>query len=185
MKSSVGSQVDQIAYLIRRSKRAKRVGISVHCDGRVVVTLPLRASQKVAEKFIHEKREWIASKVAYYDQFENTSLAKLTRKDYLKHKEDARKIATERAAFFSDAYGVVFNRISIRDQKTCWGSCSAKKNLNFNYKIVLISKELRDYVIVHELCHLKEMNHSPRFWNLVAQTVPNHKELRRELRGIL
>jgi len=157
----------------------------VYCDGRVVVTLPHRASDSHAQKFVVEKENWIRSKLFYYSQFKDTSLASLTKKDYLKHKEEARAIAHERTAYFGNLYGLSYNKIYIRDQKTCWGSCSTKKNLNFNYKILFLSKELRDYVVVHELCHLQEMNHSPKFWALVAKTIPNHKEVRRELKKIL
>lgn len=185
MQKNITVQNQMVSYTIYKSTRAKRVGISVHCDGKVVVTLPLRASEQVAENFVREKKEWIASKIAYYAQFDDTSLAKLTRKDYLEHKETARELVHERCTFFGARYGLSYNRISIRNQKTCWGSATAKGNLNFNYKILFISGELRDYVIVHELCHLQEMNHSPKFWNLVAKTIPNHKEMRKQLRKIL
>lgn len=105
------------------------------------------------------------------------------RKKYLEHKEAARTLALERVEYFSNVYQVPVKKISIRDQKTCWGSCSTKGNLNFNYKIVLISSRLADYIIVHELCHLKEFNHSARFWNLVALVFPDHLEIRQELRN--
>ena len=79
-------------------------------------------------------------------------------------------------------YGVKCGRVAMRNQKTRWGSCSKEGNLNFNYKIAFLPPELADYLIVHELCHLKEMNHLPRFWALVEQTIPNHKALRKEMR---
>ena len=107
-----------------------------------------------------------------------------TSKNYLKYKETAREIATSRLEYFNNFYGFKYNRIAIRDQKTRWGSCSKKGNLNFNYKIALISEKARDYIIVHELCHLGEFNHSRNFWNLVAKTVPNYLEIRRSLRKI-
>jgi len=105
-------------------------------------------------------------------------------KHFKKHKEEARKIITESAHKFGLAYGVNLKRISIRNQKTRWGSCSKLGNLNFNYKIIFLPKELQDYIIVHEICHLIEFNHSKRFWNEVSRTFPNYRELRKELRKI-
>ena len=104
------------------------------------------------------------------------------RRRYLKYKETAREFISRRVGYFSNIYGCTVNRISVRDQRTRWGSCSRKGNLNFNYKIVLIPEKLADYIIVHELCHLKEFNHSKRFWALVGQTLPDYAEIRRELR---
>jgi len=84
--------------------------------------------------------------------------------------------------YFNAMYGLRCNRITIRNQKTRWGSCSRKGNLNFNYKIALLPQRLADYIIVHELCHLGEFNHSRKFWALVAQTMPDHVDLRKELK---
>lgn len=107
---------------------------------------------------------------------------KRTSQNYLKYKETARQIVTSRLEYFNVFYGFKYNRIAIRNQKTRWGSCSRKGNLNFNYKIALLPEKARDYIIVHELCHLKEFNHSRNFWNLVAKTVPDYLEIRRNLR---
>jgi len=74
--------------------------------------------------------------------------------------------------------------VSIRNQKTRWGSCSRQKNLSFSYRLFLLPPRFCDYVIVHELCHLKEMNHSPKFWALVARTFPDYKKLRREMKAL-
>ncbi len=107
---------------------------------------------------------------------------KQPKKHYRENKEAARRIITERVAYLNQGYGFTIGKIAIRNQKTRWGSCSKRGNLNFNYRIATLSQELADYVIVHELCHLGEFNHSARFWDLVAKVVPNHRELRRQLR---
>ena len=119
----------------------------------------------------------------YFFRRRRNILTGLGRRNYLKHRESARVLVSQRVAHFSAIYQVSVGRISIRNQKTRWGSCSKKGNLNFNYKIALIPERLANYIIVHELCHLKEFNHSSRFWNLVAETFPDYLELREELRN--
>lgn len=101
-----------------------------------------------------------------------------SKKEYVQYKERARALATARVRHFAALYGVLFGTITIRNQRTRWGSCSKAGNLNFHYKIALLPPELRDYVIVHEVCHLLEFNHSRRFWALVARTIPTHAKLR-------
>ncbi len=105
-----------------------------------------------------------------------------TKKDYKKYKGQALALAVNRILYFNKIYGVKVNKINIKNQKTRWGSCSKKGNLNFNYKIALISGRLADYIIAHELCHLKEFNHKQKFWNLVGQAVPDYLEMRKELK---
>lgn len=106
-----------------------------------------------------------------------------SRKHYLKHKEEAFNLISARIDYYNNIFGFDFNRISIRNQKTRWGSCSSKKNLNFNYRILFLPQRIADYIIIHELFHLKEMNHSRRFWNLVAGVVPDYMSIRKELRN--
>jgi predicted metal-dependent hydrolase len=104
------------------------------------------------------------------------------RQGYLAYKEQARQIATERLAHFNQFYNFTYGRISIRSQKTRWGSCSKRGNLNFNYRIALLPPHLADYIIVHELCHIGQFNHSRDFWNLVAKADPEYKAHRAELK---
>jgi len=94
----------------------------------------------------------------------------------------AKRYLPGRAYELADKYGFKVNNISVRNQKTRWGSCSAKKNLSFNVNLVQYKKEIIDYVIVHELCHLKEMNHSKEFWQQVEKFCPNYKVYRKELK---
>jgi predicted metal-dependent hydrolase len=94
----------------------------------------------------------------------------------------ARAIVLERVGYFNQHYKLEYGRIFIKDQKTRWGSCSSKGNLNFNYRIAMLPKELQDYLVVHELCHLQEMNHGPDFWKLMMEQIPNAKALNKQLK---
>ena len=109
---------------------------------------------------------------------------KTNQKLFLEHKERARTFVTSRLEFYNQHYGLKFNRIFIKNHIARWGSCSSKKNLNFNYRIVLLPPELANYIIVHELCHLGQFNHSQKFWDLVGETIPNYLKLRSKLSKI-
>jgi predicted metal-dependent hydrolase len=100
----------------------------------------------------------------------------------LKYKERARKLVENKIIKFNKTYKFRYNKIAIKNQKTRWGSCSKSGNLSFNYRILSLSPEVADYLMVHELCHLREMNHSRAFWDLVARAIPDYKKLRKQLR---
>jgi predicted metal-dependent hydrolase len=100
------------------------------------------------------------------------------------HKENARQLIHQRLKHFAPLCGVVYKRVSIRNQRRRWGSCSSLGNLNFNYRLIFLPRALCDYVIVHELCHLKQMNHGPNFWAEVEKVLPNYLELEAELKII-
>ncbi len=108
----------------------------------------------------------------------------LSSKKYLEQKEDARKLVLDRLEYWNKHYNFKYSRVSIRNQRSRWGSCSSKGNLNFNFRIVTLPPHLSDYIIVHELCHLGQMNHSQKFWDLVGRTLPNYEELMLELRKV-
>jgi len=105
-------------------------------------------------------------------------------KHYLAHKESTRTLVLARLAHYNEHYKLSWNRVAIRNQRRCWGSCSAKGNLNFNYKIQFLPPRLADYIIVHELCHLVHLHHGQEFWDLVAQVLPDYKKLLFELREV-
>lgn len=105
-------------------------------------------------------------------------------KHYVAHKEMAREQVLSRLEYFNEHYNLSWNRVAIRNQRTCWGSCSSLKNLNFSYKLLFLPEHLRDYVIVHELCHLVELNHGSRFWALVEEQLPHYRTHMMELRQV-
>lgn len=162
-KKHIALDNQEITYTLRKRHRTRRISLAVHTDGSVVVTTPLNLSELFAERFIREKSNWLISKIAFFKQHRSQKISLDTAGGYAKHKDAARRLAIERIEHFNHVYGFTFNRISIRNQKTRWGSCSKKGNMNFNYKIVLLPKNLADYIIVHELCHLQEFNHSRKF----------------------
>lgn len=169
-----------IAYIIKKSTRAKHVRISVNCDGAVFVTQPITVSLNRIEEIVSKKIKWITRKIHF---FKNVVVQPLfPRAEYVSTRETARLLAHSRVERYNAVYRFVYGRIAIRNQKTRWGSCSKKGNLNFNYRIANLPGELVDYIVVHELCHLQELNHSKKFWDLVARTVPAHRALRRELK---
>ena len=104
------------------------------------------------------------------------------RSSYLKHKVAARALVCQKIAQFNAVYNFKVGRVAIRNQRSRWGSCSKLGNLNFNYKIVFLPEPLVDYLVVHELCHLGEFNHSPRFWALVSRTIPDYRARRQALK---
>ncbi len=182
MKKNIKLGNKKITYMIRKSRRARRMRLTVYCDGSVVVTTPFDLKESFAECFMREKTDWLFSKIAHFNQFKGKLVARYNYEDYLKYKTEAYNLVLKRVEYFNKAYDYKFNKINIKNQKTRWGSCSRKGNLNFNYKILFLPLKVQDYIIVHELCHLKEFNHSHKFWNLIAKTFPNHQEIKRELR---
>lgn len=122
----------------------------------------------------------------YFSSIFKTPLFKRrSRIQYLKYKEQARTLAHSRLEYFNRFYGCTYKRVFVKNQKSRWGSCSSKGNLNFNYKIALLPSHLADYIIVHELCHLKEFNHADSFWKLVEKTIPDYKKRRNDIMKLL
>ena len=167
---------------VRRSPRAKYMRLTMHADGVLVVTAPMRAAQEAVQDFIAKNRAWVEKTFLYFLKHPRRVVPKSSRREYVAHKEKARALVHERIAHFNQHYGFTVGKVAVRMQKSRWGSCSRAGNLNFNYKLVFLPPQLVDYIVVHELCHLKEFNHSPRFWALVAEVLPNHRALRKELR---
>ena len=172
----------KIEYTLKVSKRARNMRLAVYRGGDFVVTAPQSASENIIERFIIKKSRWVIDKINHFKQFPVKTFIKSNKSDFLKHKEGALKLVEKRMEYFNGVYKFKFNKVNIRNQKTRWGSCSAKGNINFNYKIALLPERLADYIIVHELCHLGEFNHSRKFWDLVVEAIPDHREIRSELK---
>ncbi len=167
-------EVGKVCYF--RNNRAKRIIISVKPEY-VRVIIPRRQSFKNAEKFFESKINWVKKRTSEM----RSQLAKakaLTRIN----KKEARRILENRVAQLAKKHDFVYNRISIRKQKTRWGSCSTKNNLSLNMNLLHLPKDLIDYVLVHELVHTKVKNHGNEFWDELDKIVPKSKEKDRKLK---
>ena len=165
-----------IPYRLIRSDR-KSIGIQITADG-VVVRAPKRLSAAEIDRFVQSKRSWIEghlSKIpAPQPKFTQEEIEALARK--------ALTVIPDRVRHFAPIVGVTYGRITIRNQRSRWGSCSGKGNLNFNCLLMLTPDHVIDYVVVHELCHRLEMNHSPAFWAQVERVLPDYRESREWLK---
>jgi len=153
----------------------------VHPGGELIISAPFLLSKYTIERFIEQKAQWILRAVRRLKDFRPAG-RRISAHQYQVYRKQALNLVLNKISALNRTYNVPRNGISIRNQKTRWGSCSKKGNLNFNYRIIFLESWLQDYIITHELCHLLEFNHSPKFWQLVTQTIPNHKQARKELR---
>lgn len=180
------SRLYELPYTLIRSNR-RSFSISIDPDGLITVRVPLQATQREISRLLIEKRIWIITKyLEIEEQRRNRPVSDLT--DGQRRALEQRYIAAakdyfpKRVSYFLQFTGGSYNRITIRDQKTRWGSCSAKGNLSFNWRLMLAPPAILDYVVVHELCHLTHMNHSAAFWQKVASVYPDYRTARKWLK---
>lgn len=167
-------------YEIIKSNR-RSISIQVKSDGRVIVRAPWFATNRQIDKFVNSKGEWVNRHLV--KQRERSLAYKGVSDQELKELyKKAKQIIPERVAYYAPLVGVDYGRITIRNQKTRWGSCSSKGNLNFNVRLMLTPIEVIDSVVVHELCHRIEMNHSERFYREVYRVYPDYDKWHRWLK---
>ena len=157
-------------YTLIRSSR-KTISIQLSPTGEVVVRAPNRMPKRDIERFVDSKRGWIEGHLRKLPEAQ----PKLTDTELRELARHAKEVLPEIAAYYAPLVGVDYGRITIRAQRTRWGSCSAKGNLNFNRLLVLCPLEVLDYVVVHELCHRREMNHSAAVWAEVEKYCPDYR----------
>ena len=161
-----------ISYTLIRSSR-KTVSLEITPEGKLLVRSPRRLSERAIREFLMSKESWIREKLAKIES--RPRLPKLTQEELEALKQRAREYLPGRVALYAPRVGVSYGRITIRAQKGRWGSCSRQGNLNFNCLLMLAPSEVRDYVVVHELCHRKHMNHSDAFWTEVERVMPGFR----------
>lgn len=186
MRIQYQSKLYELPYSLIRSSR-KSCSISIDPEGHITVRVPMRITQKEISHLLIDKRIWIITKyLEVLQQQQTRPVSDLT--DIQRAALERRYIAAakeylpKRAAYFQQFTGGSYNRISVRDQKTRWGSCSAKGTLSFNWRLMLAPPAIQDYVIIHELCHLTYMNHSKAFWEKVQSVCPDYRTARKWLK---
>jgi hypothetical protein len=176
--------IDGIGPIIfERSSRARRISISILNGGDVRVAVPLRASLVAAESFARSKGDWVMRQLAKLQRRRKQSPMN-AKGVSLPDREEARKVLAIRLKELAGSNGFSYNRLSIRYQKTLWGSCSAKNNISLNARLVLLPDDLRDYVLMHELIHTRIKGHGPHFWKEFEKHMPGCRELKKRLREI-
>ena len=172
--------------VIRSDRRS--FAIEIGMDKKIKVRVPRRASKAQIEEMLKAKHDWILKTLDKIEQ-RNTAEAReyaeakpLSSEEIKKLKKEARIRLTELTEYWAGRMGISYGRISIRGQKTRWGSCSSKGNLNYNYLLVLCPDEVAEYVVIHELCHRIHMNHSKRFWEKIEEFCPNYRQARKWLK---
>ncbi len=167
-----------LSVLLVRSSR-KTLAVQIRADGTVIARAPLRMPKDRILCFLSEKASWIRMQQGRMQERENMRQQARIHLDAAQEKElreRAKSVLAQRTAYFARQIGVTYGKITVRDQKTRWGSCSQTGNLNFNFRLILAPSEVLDYVVVHELCHRRQMNHSTQFWQEVAQVLPDYRK---------
>jgi len=165
-------------YQVIRSDR-KTIAIQLKPDGEIVVRCPRGMRTEDVRCFVERKADWIQTQRS---KLPAQGTVKYTNREIEQFRAMARGMITSQVKYYAPIIGVSYNQIAIRKQRTRWGSCSSKGNLNFNCLLALVPPEVLDYVVVHELCHRKEMNHSARFWSEVKRILPDYVERREWLK---
>lgn len=173
------------SYLWRVSTRARRIRITVAPGGVVTIVRPRAVPQVVAERFVARKEMWLARAIERMRRVTPAPSPSALRADYRGRRAQALAFVVRRTAELNQRYGFLYRKVIVRNQRSRWGSCSRTGTLSFNYRILDLPQVLADYLIVHELCHLKEMNHSKRFWALVAQVAPDYRTHRLAIKRYL
>lgn len=181
------SVTKEFFYSVKENARSRKIKMQMKSSDTVEITLPKKTmlnalSLKLfsAENFMQKNTQWIFKASKKFEEQENK--IPLSDDNWREKKVEFLGIAKERVEYFNEFYGFEYKNIFIKDTKSRWGSCSAAGNLNFNYRIFMLTQQQRDYIIIHELCHLQEMNHSEDFWNLVKKKSPEYKRIRGDLK---
>jgi len=159
-------------YTVIRSRR-RTVAIQITAEGQVLVRCPNRMPAQAVDAFVREKADWIQKNLERNAAFPRPE--PFSKAEIQAFAIRTRELLDRRLPLLARKIGVTYHRVTVRSQRTRWGSCSSKGNLNFNCLLCLVPPEVFDYVVIHELCHIKEMNHSARFWTEVEKHQPQYK----------
>ncbi len=174
---------ENIPYEIIRSSR-KTIGLEISQEAQVIVRAPARMSLRDIEAFVQERRGWIEKNRARQLERKRASASidwKVKKQDtYAWAMSDGGELLLMKVRYYADLMGVHVKRVTIRDMKTRWGSCTSKGHISFSWKIFVMPERLADYLIIHELSHLRHMDHSSAFWAHVGMYCPEYKKIKKE-----
>ncbi len=175
---------DELEYRIVKCRRRKTMGIVIDRNGSVEVRIPVWVTYAAAQEFVRERYDWIIKSkkkmLARKDRHDENNWEKVKQDNTTWMSDAGRKLFTDKVNGWAQKIGVTYKRITIKDTSTRWGSCSAKGNLAFTWKVFVMPERLVDYLVVHELSHLRYMNHSRDFWELVGTYIPDYKKIKKE-----
>ena len=173
-------RTEHFTYELIWAKR-RSMSLKVDLDGKITVRAPYRTSVQTADWFVEGHRDWIEVRLKAGARI-MAERPSYTDKERAEGRKRAAEVIETRCRYYAPVMGVSYGTVTIREQKTRWGSCSMKGNLNFNWKLVLMPSEILDYVVVHELAHRIQMNHSAAFWAEVEKILPDYKERKQWLK---
>lgn len=182
INNCLGKDDEANLKLIRSNRRT--ISLEITPSGQVLVRAPRNMAEAEIQGFVEEKSSWLAKHLKRREEDMDSLQAegRFTEEEIEKMLKLAKQVIPEKVAYYARLMGVTYGRITIRKQKTRWGSCSREGNLNFNCLLMMVPPEVLDYVVVHELSHRLEMNHSSRFWSQVEKVIPNYRKLRKWLK---
>lgn len=175
-KAMMKMKIGEYNVEVRRSKR-KSAAIKITADMQIVVFVPLYVSDNEIERMVISKSKWIDEHMLKVQSTidERSKLEKITFEQIKELADQAVEYIPKRVKYYAEKENFVYNKITIKNLVSRWGSCSTKGNLNFNCLIMLTPDYVIDYIVVHELCHLREMNHSEKFWAEVEKIMPDYQ----------
>ena len=180
MEKTQKRKTEHVSYGLIRARR-KTMALKVSEDGTVTVRIPYGVRPEEADRFVEAHVDWIRKRIAECRERAAARPA-YTDREREAGKRLAKELLLKKCRYFAERMGVSYGTVTVREQKTRWGSCSAKGNLNFNWRLLLMPERVMDYVIVHELAHRREMNHSAAFWQIVETYLPDYRERRQWLK---
>jgi predicted metal-dependent hydrolase len=173
---------EKLDILVKKNKKSKNIRLYLYNDGQIVINIPWWTPYSAGKLFAESKKDDLLMKIKKANK--DAIIPIRSGADYLKFKNRALRLARDRVNYFNSFYNFKYNKISIKNTRSRWGSCSNRGNLNYSYRIIFLPEEYRDYIIVHELCHLGEFNHSKDFWELVQKKIPDYKQIVSKIKNI-
>lgn len=171
----------EVEYRVRTSTRVRRIRLEARPGAGLVVVAPPGFSPFAVEKLIHRHAAWVMRSLHWLERRRDTVALPRSPAEYRRRAPEALRLAHALVAKLNAHYGFKVMRVQVRNQTTRWGSCSRHGAISFNWKITLVPPELAEYVVAHELCHIGSFDHSPKFWALVAETIPDWRSRRHAL----